>query len=719
MKTIKNTYLIITLLIFTQLAAKGQEIFRDDFNAPTNSWSGLTETGSVKINDGLLLMNNLSGSSSGSSELTIPIDWSKDFSIKTSVKLLSGAIDNSIGFIFSKKPNEKAGYIYGLSDNGHWIFWQYEPEAKYHETGWQQTSLVHSKLFNTLEVQKIGSSLYFFINDQVVHKQESLDKIGDALALQVCKGASVAFDYITVNYLSNTDTKALENELSEYKSLGIRSSFVHLDNEIQSLQRPSPYFTSSNHVNQLFYPESNELYLTMDQYSILYDLKNRETNKVYKSISSSNDAETIGNYVDLVTDVRPHTLIKIDDKKLLFVNANDIQYFDGYDAKISTKTGYFIGMKSPLEVYTINDDKIEIFNLTTQETTTLFKLKRPKDKRNCVFNNLSNDKKYLLAHTMNSLVVFNAMSGEVLYESKPEDKIKITYAQQINSTYDGLIILEKDGSLSGELLELNPSNGTIKVIEQRFPGKVYLHENYVYHVTGAGIELYDLRAKKFITKQPIPLPQSTNNFTNFTAFYYPELNQIYISGGLDKTWYVSNKSMTFSALLADISTGEITPLLFHETSATQQKQKEKQAAEDKKNKANVDALFAKLKPFGSYFKFNYGNFPYVSIVDDPILKKGYISYVKAIGKFCDSFGGGSILALRENVNGVGEQYIFELIHVSSNGNVRKETLGVTQKIRGQVTQLCDLSISKTSTGYTITTDTDGRIKTYKVSGSCN
>lgn len=195
--------------------------FADDFDDNRHGWPNLEESDArfTEFADGVLVFENLAleGGAAQFSALPFALDKSRDWIVEARMRFVSG-VDNygyslelgrndagwKCAFLLSGNQN----YSWGIFNGSGWetagLPWKFDPE------------LVKRDTHNTIVVRKIGSKLYFQLNDQILDTA-IVDLKGDQIGFAVPSGATIEIDRLSVAYADGTTAQrtALADQLEE------------------------------------------------------------------------------------------------------------------------------------------------------------------------------------------------------------------------------------------------------------------------------------------------------------------------------------------------------------------------------------------------------------------------------------------------------------------------------------------------------------------------
>ena len=134
---------------------------------------------------------------------SIPLDNKRNYSIETEVVHLSGTDQFPMGLVFASKDRND-NYYFAISANGNFIFVQRQ-QGIYSQAiiNWTFSDAIvpGANRPNKLRIEKRNDTLTFKINGQQVGQIFMVPPMGNQIGFYMENAQSVAFDYLTINYL--------------------------------------------------------------------------------------------------------------------------------------------------------------------------------------------------------------------------------------------------------------------------------------------------------------------------------------------------------------------------------------------------------------------------------------------------------------------------------------------------------------------------------------
>lgn len=218
--TLTSLFCIFSVIIIH--AQKNQSdqyfpIFEDNFNDNRNIWvsAGQTQSDFSQVEKGVYhLACFLEDDGCTQWWPHFDLDNNKDFSISFELQWLNPSETVSFDFEMGTNIDETSSYAFGLRSDGHCQFSQFDNgEWKDIISLTNCPSLSASKK-NKISIQKIGSSLTFFINDVAMPSTSFPGFQGDRFSFVLCGKQEVYIDAVQVGYLHNL-TSMIQMDVQE------------------------------------------------------------------------------------------------------------------------------------------------------------------------------------------------------------------------------------------------------------------------------------------------------------------------------------------------------------------------------------------------------------------------------------------------------------------------------------------------------------------------
>ena len=198
-----NKKLFLITIFLTALAPlwaqnNYQIVFNDDFNNNNSYWNVTSNKNYfAKINNGFYTIS----ANKKQSLITIGtqqfIDYSKNFTIQTSVKYVSGPKNKGFGLFWGAR-NIKHSYLFLITNNQYFAIGiqfgkKYIPICK-----WKKSKFIKPYRFNTLKIEKNGPNIIFFINSHPVFTTVFMPFFGQLHGFALQGGLTIKADYFLI-----------------------------------------------------------------------------------------------------------------------------------------------------------------------------------------------------------------------------------------------------------------------------------------------------------------------------------------------------------------------------------------------------------------------------------------------------------------------------------------------------------------------------------------
>ena len=244
--------------------------FNDNFDDNRNNWwIGSSKEFSSSISNGKITMSLDNKGRIQNLWKTFDIDYSKNFTIKTKLKIVSGIDNHGYGLVWGASDASNLLYFI-ISANGQVNI------AKNYNSKWQnilpwttEKSINQMYNENTLKIENINNKLYFYINDIMIFETKNLLGFGGNIGFCLNDIMTVEADYLEINYYPkkiNLVENPLQNVIKE-----------NLGNNIN---------TDKADISPLISVDGKELYFVKKTDTII---DGYEQDKIYYSQKQSND----------------------------------------------------------------------------------------------------------------------------------------------------------------------------------------------------------------------------------------------------------------------------------------------------------------------------------------------------------------------------------------------------------------------------------------------
>ncbi|MDW7692552.1 caspase family protein [Flammeovirgaceae bacterium SG7u.111] len=186
-------------------SSQKEDIFFDGFSDNRNDWAEGNNLGNGArkgaVQNGYYYFESKT-EKAGVTHKSIKLDESRDFEIEARIKFASGVETSGIGLLWGLNSDPYGDYSFFFSANGKYEITKYK--GKYHKyKDWTESSIVRKYDYNKLTVRKKGSTMYFFMNEELVHTMGYVSFFGSKIGFQVGEKSVIHVDYLRVSYLKS------------------------------------------------------------------------------------------------------------------------------------------------------------------------------------------------------------------------------------------------------------------------------------------------------------------------------------------------------------------------------------------------------------------------------------------------------------------------------------------------------------------------------------
>lgn len=201
-----SIYFLIILLILNSCKEKNTpspspkiiQVFRDDFKDNSKEWRIISsDTINTSITNDSLFISYQGNNTGWEKWLSIKIDTTKNWSIKSTITWKSGQTNFGYGLIWDKK-DAKNGNYFNLTSNGFYQIGICKNGEYNYLKNWSYFYVINP-FNNTLEIKKEGNTLYFIINNKIAHSTKNIPLLNNGIGFVVFGKMKVAFDYLDVS----------------------------------------------------------------------------------------------------------------------------------------------------------------------------------------------------------------------------------------------------------------------------------------------------------------------------------------------------------------------------------------------------------------------------------------------------------------------------------------------------------------------------------------
>ncbi len=350
-------FIVLSFFTFSQPV----EIFKDNFNNNSNSWSINKYT---KIKTGYLITSCDSSYIFRMSFQEINFNEKKDFYTEAKIKQLSGSEKEGYGIVWGTS-SWKNSLIFDIASEGWFRIYGYKNSQLFYikKATWKKKIIKPKYSNNTLAIKKSGNYLLFYINDVKVYTAVTYNFFGYYTGIITGQNTKIATDYFLVK-AEKRKINLLSNQISKYSK------------ENMGLNINSPY----SEIAPVISPDGKTLYVAranhplnikpINKYDIWYSTlqPNRKWSKLKhapKPLNNSGD--------NVVISVTP-------DNNTLFLetlyNADGSYKSDqGISVSYRTATGWTVPKKINITNY-YNKDIYESFAFSPDRKVLVMSVER-------------------------------------------------------------------------------------------------------------------------------------------------------------------------------------------------------------------------------------------------------------------------------------------------------------------------------------------------------
>lgn len=258
--------IIIPLLLFFASFVSAQKlIFSEDFNDNRHVWiEGDNESRSGLIKDGHYHIEYKKSSKSWNFWNHIPyFSNKKDFKLECRMKLTSVESGTPHTFIWGLK-NAYNYHGFSLSGNGYFRIHSWVDSQFVSVKSWtKHNALKTSGEYNTVRIQAIGSTVYYYVNDSLLYKAPKPSLFGPKIGFNLEKNQKLSVDYVKAwqDLELNLVANAKQGRVKENLGPGVNTEV----NEIMPIVSPDAkiiYFVRKNYEGNTGRDKKDDVWLS-------------------------------------------------------------------------------------------------------------------------------------------------------------------------------------------------------------------------------------------------------------------------------------------------------------------------------------------------------------------------------------------------------------------------------------------------------------------------
>ncbi len=196
-------------------------IFHDDFDNNQNDWWKGSKKTKTSIKNGFFNLDrthNKDDKGRGHPTQTInELNIYNDFEIETRFRLVKGSTRLS-SLLFNFKDGDN-NYKFGISSDNDYRIVEMTDNEWNSRKGWTKSVLVNNAggNFNKFTIRKVGSELFYFLNEELVHREEFTESFSKKMGFEVNRKSHLQIDYLTVSHLKQLDhQKVLYSDFKQH-----------------------------------------------------------------------------------------------------------------------------------------------------------------------------------------------------------------------------------------------------------------------------------------------------------------------------------------------------------------------------------------------------------------------------------------------------------------------------------------------------------------------
>jgi hypothetical protein len=210
-------------------------VFTETFDNNTNNWIVENNWIGGQFLDGYYTIEckNYQGST-GLSYKSVALDFTKDFVIETSIKVIKG----TGGLVFGQTENFDH-YRFELGKKNKVMLLKDTPsenKAVQILESFNAESIKNNESFNRLKIVKIKNTFQFLLNDNLIAKLNTISLQGDQLGFNVGLKSEIVVDYLKVSYLAEKKTEILAAKEPESPVQGPKINWLSPRGENTSIE---------------------------------------------------------------------------------------------------------------------------------------------------------------------------------------------------------------------------------------------------------------------------------------------------------------------------------------------------------------------------------------------------------------------------------------------------------------------------------------------------
>lgn len=206
--------------------------FIDPFYDNTNDWPLLNDDNKkMTVTNGKLRFKGISDKLAFLADKNFNIDASKDFSVSVVSEWIEGINNNGYGLDFLSNSETSSSNVFFITANGYYSIGKIVNNGNWIDTKkWALSSAINRDRTgkNTLKIKKVGNTLFFYINDQLVDNLPFDSNFGNDFGVRVSWNQTIDFDNFEVNGEKADPSKRIAIDT---KAFAFTDEFYNNDNK--------------------------------------------------------------------------------------------------------------------------------------------------------------------------------------------------------------------------------------------------------------------------------------------------------------------------------------------------------------------------------------------------------------------------------------------------------------------------------------------------------
>lgn len=205
MFTLKRmTFLLICILLFFSVLtlSYADTLFSDDFNSNSNNWpsSQADPDESFELKNGYYFFSRIAQTGTSRATQQIFVDQSQNYDIEAKIIKREGNDTSAFYGLTWTTSDYNTRLDFAINGFGAYSIYKVVAGVKTTFVDWSPSTFLKQGdgRANTLNIEKSGSAIEFFINDQSVHSMAAETFSGDNLGFFITGSQEIAIDYFTV-----------------------------------------------------------------------------------------------------------------------------------------------------------------------------------------------------------------------------------------------------------------------------------------------------------------------------------------------------------------------------------------------------------------------------------------------------------------------------------------------------------------------------------------